>query len=526
MPGPEPEKQPEESPDLAAQAPKERAGARAGADASRKAQRPDWKSRVRKGVRGASYDEGQKALSPRTTKLSPRNAPPHGKTPEQPGFIERAAKGAMDLMLLPGRLIDKGADALRAWRFRSSREDLASFRKGGVKGPRNLRAPTGVGGFQASYDPAGGVESIRIGGGVTFKDGMKLERGRAVPLHDNAKHSARIINGSPPADRAAAVAKWQWTPAQKADWLKRLESVVEGFWSRRFQFHSTKDYWEDLGATAVVDIDMKDGPKGPDDHLSLQTIKVPDDVALGVGVVQSGGRGPKDNKMTLGSSDVAGRTDNFLQSSLEFEPGQAMLMPAYEKKLKMLAIRFKAGTKDPPMLCFEVEGEGATPAIQAELTELRISMIRETLRQNGMDVGRMMFMEGGKGTSASLTVGDGKAQAVAIHEFGHALGLMDEYAVDKGGELSGVKEKAGDKSRHDSLARKVGLPGSVHENNDGLMSLGSAMRPSYGSTFLWALREISGSDRWAEGAPRKVEPPKPTGAGKNGGAKAGGGGAG
>ncbi|HOI11664.1 MAG TPA: hypothetical protein PK313_14390, partial [Myxococcota bacterium] len=49
----------------------------------------------------------------------------------------------------------------------------------GLMGPMQVRAPTGIGGFDVSYSPAAEVELVRIGGGVVFKDVITLKGGWA-----------------------------------------------------------------------------------------------------------------------------------------------------------------------------------------------------------------------------------------------------------------------------------------------------------------------------------------------------------
>lgn len=107
-----------------------------------------------------------------------------------------------------------------------------------------------------------------------------------------------------------------------------------------------------------------------------------------------------------------------------------------------------------------------------------------------------------------LVVGDGRAQDVASHEFGHMLGLTDHYddagtdadgdgVADRGGTITGTGAPAGTLAGHDSLAKQIGVSGgAVHENNDNIMSLGCNVAPANYATIGWALQTITGVPEW------------------------------
>jgi hypothetical protein len=114
----------------------------------------------------------------------------------------------------------------------------------------------------------------------------------------------------------------------------------------------------------------------------------------------------------------------------------------------------------------------------------------------------------------NLVVDSGEAQVLAAHEFGHAFGLGDEYAVDPGGAISGTGSATGSRADHDPQTKAMTdaagahLPGAINENNDNIMSLGNAVQPQHYSTFHTALTQITAIDEWALGpaAPRPTRP--------------------
>ena len=64
------------------------------------------------------------------------------------------------------------------------------------------------------------------------------------------------------------------------------------------------------------------------------------------------------------------------------------------------------------------------------------------------------------------------------------------------GLISGTGGDVGTTTGHDKLAGEMGLGGSVHENNDNIMSLGSTVRPQHYATFMLALHNVTGVNDW------------------------------
>ena len=70
----------------------------------------------------------------------------------------------------------------------------------------------------------------------------------------------------------------------------------------------------------------------------------------------------------------------------------------------------------------------------------------------------------------------------------------------------GTGPAAGGATKHDQLAKDMGLEGAVAENNDNIMSIGGVVRPQHYATFFWALKEITGMEEWMLGEPRLPHP--------------------
>ena len=90
----------------------------------------------------------------------------------------------------------------------------------------------------------------------------------------------------------------------------------------------------------------------------------------------------------------------------------------------------------------------------------------------------------------------------ALHEFGHAFGLGDEYAKSS--------QAIGDDAAHHSLVTNMTdasgnqLPGAAVEHTGGVMSYGSDVRPQHYATFHNALETITGKQPWSLGTPSSL----------------------
>jgi hypothetical protein len=85
---------------------------------------------------------------------------------------------------------------------------------------------------------------------------------------------------------------------------------------------------------------------------------------------------------------------------------------------------------------------------------------------------------------------------IAVHEFGHAFGLDDEYGT------VGTKPAHHDMARQMTDASGAHLPGAVREHNAGIMSFGTEVRPRHYATFHHALQTVTAKSPWSLG-PRR-----------------------
>jgi hypothetical protein len=407
--------------------------------------------------------------------------------------------------------------------YDQARKDRDAFVAAGKKGPQTYNpssrnADNYYGGFDVEYDPATEALNVTLKGGVLFLAGITLDaKGRAVAVETSAQTARAVarINRLPAAQRAAAVTPWQWTSQggpdanDEADFLAHFQSAVHDAWTGKHQLHATKKYWEDLGANVTVNVTVGKvataAGKAADQHMLVNAHKVPVGFVGGDAEVHraAGKTGPTDNIMNVTSEDATPRRDGLLETDVQFQPGRGLLTPASVGTVWRLAKEMpnpKPGTT--------VEIAGLTVKVQGRddrQRQDRFDAVLDHLHQGGkVDPARVTFVDGGTGDSGHITVGDGKAQTVVAHESGHMFGLDDEY-TGPGGYAPGKS------TEHTKLAASQGMTGVMHAKSDSIMSEGSKVRPQHYSTFLDALKVVSGMAEWDIGPKRAVKPPSAAG---------------
>lgn len=400
---------------------------------------------------------------------------------------------------------------------RKARED---FVKEGKKGPATYDPSTRnkanyYGGFDVEYDPAksSGELKVTLRGAVDFRNGINLNKGGWAVANEpgaETKAAAAAINKLPKADRAAAVAPWQWSKqggpeaGDEGTFCSKFKSSVESAWRKKHPFHCTRQWWEDLGAETEFDVQVSEKAKGKTDHMTVAAYKIPVGFDAGAYVKREGTKNDAfSNLMVVTSQDVEQRTDGLLEGQLEFDAGKTALPAKAKKVLQQLAKRMpnakpgaNVGVDDVRVTAFGAD---------EEQRKARFEAIKAVLTGAGMDESRILCVHAGAGDAALVTIGDGVAQTVAAHESGHMFGLDDEY-VGKGDYA------AGKKTEHTEFAQKEGgFTGIQHAASDAVMSGGAEVMPHHYITFLDALRQVTGMTDWDYGPVQTVTPPSEAG---------------
>jgi hypothetical protein len=259
--------------------------------------------------------------------------------------------------------------------------------------------------------------------------------------------------------------------------------------------------WTDQGAAVNVESALHPGAQQEREHVLLTTYKTPPSGTDHVGVVISRQiDGPTANRMKLNSPDTAGRRDNLIRWKGEFS-GRAKLDAKAKNRLKVFASffrRLRSPSSGGPTVVFHVGGK-----TEAEAKSRYTHLLDVVTRSGGATfTSWAQFTYSGPETNGyELVVGNGVAQVPSEHEAAHMFGLGDEY-VGGGSWFRWWP-------RHNSLVRAMGLDDVVFENNDGIASVGTVVRPQHYSTFHWALGELTGL-QWALGPPVPVTAPGPT----------------
>ena len=411
--------------------------------------------------------------------------------------------------------------------FEKARKAKDAYVKKGKRGPitydpskRNKQ--NYYGGFDVTYDPSPGKQilTIALRGVTDFQPGIRLRKGRAVPVEPSAETAAaarKINNLKDPAKRAAEVAKWHWSSdggpdaGDEATFMSKFKPAVDTAWRGRHPFVCTRKYWEDLDAFVDIDVNLvkmdKSHKAGKPNHMRVRVYKVPADYVGGGADVHrtSGGAkgGPFSNLMTVTSVDVDPRRDDLLTRHVQFDPGSTTVPKKRAAGIKALAKEMpnapKGSTVGVADLTVSPQGKDATER------KARFDAIAKILKGAGMQSARIKFLAGGIGDTTDLIIGGGAAQTVVAHESGHMFGLDDEY--------TGAGAYApGKKTEHTDFAAKVGEKGVLHAKSDSIMSEGSVVRRQHYVTFLDALKVVSGIEEWTFGTAKKVTAPPKTAA--------------
>ncbi len=424
----------------------------------------------------------------------------------------------------------------------AERGRATAFYAHGTYGPQTIMGAGGRGGFDVTYDPTSGTERITIKGGVKFIDGLSVSGGTVTPGNAGLQGAANQATSLTGADRAAFIAQYQWSPAEKAPFIASLRSVVASTWgssSTGLSFFINKPQWEWITAHVAIDVQMRamdaTDTRAEDDHLIVNSYKEPPGGAAGQGtgaVVRRQPRGSTtntafDQEMDISSQDILPRGDNMLalNNTVTFDHDSADLSNAAKANLDTWVATYQGSPTNAAANPTQVTIQGYTSASGSDEYNLdlglrRTDAVRSYIVSKGFTnansrVTEISFGEGGASDTATpaeqererrveLIVDSGAAQIVAAHEFGHAMGLGDEYATGAGSAITGTPGSAGGTAAgHDALVQEMtdesgaNLPGAIHENTDSIMSLGNVVRPQHYAVFSKAIKDVTGVSEWS-----------------------------
>jgi outer membrane protein OmpA-like peptidoglycan-associated protein len=318
---------------------------------------------------------------------------------------------------------------------------------------------------------------------------------------------------------------------------------IQGVWSDRYTFFTTKPHWEGLPPVNVRVV-VADAPPTGDEGKKAQWVvtvnKWPSDANLKEAMTwpkdrsknQSKGRLQETNRDAGGvekpDSETRSRstgarkrygqvdTDNpgqilFAKGKSEVSASDAAALQAFGRTL---------GAADMPPFPVTVTGRASKDGSadrNASLSEARARNVSNEIVKGGAQVQPTSDSKGAEGASedpawqrADITVGSFESeQRTVVHEFGHMLGLDDEYPTadpalptDPAGE-----RPVGAPPTHAPLVQAL-MPGQqpvLAHHSENVMSNGEVVRPHHYVVFLEALGTVTKTPgQWdiAAAAPR------------------------
>ena len=428
----------------------------------------------------------------------------------------------------------------------------------GTYGPTDMvPGGAGDGGFQATYLPKRSLLKAVMKVAVVFKDSIDFSSGTGVadPAAPNLATVAAIANNpaTPAADRLRIRRAHQWTAKERAPWIQQLRRLIESQWSAKHEFHVNRPNWEWIGARVQVELKTHAGARTAGDHLEVAALKFPPNENLythgGFSVTGAaptnaagnyttpGATSAFDQTMTLASTDLKPRIDfNVLRQQVFFGSTPATrdtLDATAQTQITNIIGTFNGAAGTP--------AAGGTPAVAPTPghRDCKVTLVAHASRAGSAESNRALAARRAAAVRAALVAGgfqnvatrvettnagstgsrpgddpqdrrvdvvvdSGTAQNLAVHEFGHALGLGDEYAnTPLFGSSSGLAVGAAtahntqvQAMQDDSGAR---LPGAIGEVNDNIMSGGNTIRPQHYATFHNALVQLTAEPAWALG---------------------------
>lgn len=412
-------------------------------------------------------------------------------------------------------------------------EDAEKWAKAGPypAAPKTMVGAGGRGGFDAQYTPdateGAGVLDIKQGVSIQFQDLLVTAGGVATPnplLGGTPELTALAtrINGIADAgQRATALAAYQWNNAEEQPWIDKLKPLIEGGWSGKHSFFLNKPRWNWLGAEVKVTLDVGKRAQAASDHMTTRVYKMPSGEDLtSFGTVDSTNRGAdanaRDQTMKLSATGLEPNFYDTLRESVEFAHDSSVLDGTAQTTLTSFIAKYNGAVASAAHQEIRVDIIGHTSSSGAAshnqtLSESRANTVRDFLQNNGFANVPTRVQVAARGATEAdpldkdrakdrrvdLLVDGGQRQIGALHEWGHALGLGDEYTT--------TGTNIGDPTAHDAMVKAMTdasgahLPGAIREHNGGIMSGGNEIRPQHYATFHNALTTVTTPSPWSLG---------------------------
>jgi outer membrane protein OmpA-like peptidoglycan-associated protein len=393
---------------------------------------------------------------------------------------------------------------------------------------KDVKPSTGGGLFDASYEPTTGQMVVTVRMAFVFKDGNILD-----PTWLAAIGGFGGLLG-----KGWKAEHFIWTEEEKRAWAAQAISDVQGVWSERYMFYSTKPGWESLPPVNVRVVIQEAPPEGQNKAQWVVTVnKWPDDASMQESMSWPKDRSKNQSTGTLHESsadtggvdtpDVSdftrttgtrkryGQVDTDNPVVIIFQAGKADVSATDAAALKKFGDTLGAG--DIPPFPVTLTGHASTtekPGEEQALSEERALAVSNAILAGGpphrqptaTGVGSAGATDEMMWQRTDISVGDFQSeQRTVAHEFGHIIGLDDEYPTgdpvqpaDPTKPPVPTARPVGAAPDHAKLVQDL-MPGQkpvMAHHSDNIMSNGELVRPHHYVTFLEALTLMTGQKSW------------------------------
>jgi len=348
---------------------------------------------------------------------------------------------------------------------------------------KNHQPSTGIGLFDAWYDPRAGV--------------LKL----TVRLHLQFEADEK--------DRKAGKTH-AWTPAERVAWTQTALTEMRTTWSERFIMHCAHPGFDQVPPVRVF-VDVHEAP-AKEAHFSAIVLKKPsgaqDHVERSEGRTQQIGALLTEQDEAAAIPDISPRDVGYKSEAVAWLKQARVVFPAGSHEIDPLArailnsCAFTLKRPEVGVWDLGLYGWSATDPLEQDpvaLAQKRAAVVRDALESQ--QVPGKVSVDGASQTasahysSRAVTLSPRSAHVTAVkveHEFGHMLGLGDEYQDEAHGRPAGAR------TEHTGLVERFlpGTPTVRAQDNDNIMSAGSLMKPQHYVTIIEALASMTGIPEW------------------------------
>jgi outer membrane protein OmpA-like peptidoglycan-associated protein len=366
---------------------------------------------------------------------------------------------------------------------------------------------TGRGLFDAVYAPGDGNLTITVGITFNFVDG-------------NPSDPTWLATVGPANAAHYTADQFRWTDDEKTQWKENAISTVTALWSHRYTFFTQKDCWAAQLPPVNVNTEIVERPASGvnKSHFVTTVNKWPTEPGLEESVTPPGATADQSTARFQESADDGitnpdsthfdrdthtraryGQVDRDNPGTISFPVGSSTVSDADKARLQTFGRTL--GAPDMPPFPTTVTGHSSSDGSadrNQTLSEDRARNVSNEIVNAGAQRQPQINAVGATGAAPTpewrrvdITVGDFEAdQTTVAHEFGHMLGLGDEYPT-----LDGGTRDVGTPVAHSALAQSL-IPGQqpiLAHHSDNIMSNGETVQPYHYVTFLEVLGTMSGT---------------------------------